>query len=396
MPSISTRGTNMPPSPIRKLVPFADEAKRNGKTVYHLNIGQPDIETPDSMLDAFKNLELRVIEYGHSQGLESYRKKLAMYYQSHQIHVSANDMIITTGGSEAIIFALIATMNPGDEIIIPEPFYTNYNGFAMQAGVTIVPITSHIEDNFALPAISDFEPLISERTKAIMICNPGNPTGYVYSRSELEELKNLVVKHDLFLLADEVYREFTYEGTQFVSILHLEGIDDRAIILDSVSKRYSACGARVGALVCKNPEIINAALRLGQARLCPPTIEQMAAEAAIDTPQSYFTEVNDEYYKRRNIVIEQLTAMEGVSFGQPSGAFYLIAELPIKNADHFCQWLLEEFDFYGQTVMLAPAAGFYASKGLGNNQVRIAYVLEETSLKSAMACLAEALKIYKG
>lgn len=396
MPAISHRGEIMPPSPIRKLVPFAEAAKKRGTTVYHLNIGQPDIETPEVMLNAFKNLDMDVIEYGHSQGLESYRSKLAGYYQANNIHVTAEDMVITTGGSEAIIFAMITTMNPGDEIIIPEPFYTNYNGFATQAGVVIKPITSHIEDNFALPKISDFETLITDKTKAIMICNPGNPTGYVYSREELEELKSLVVKHDLFLLADEVYREFTYEGTEYVSILHLDGIDDRAIILDSVSKRYSACGARVGALVCKNKQVIDVALRLGQARLCPPTVEQLAAEAAIDTPQSYFDDVNAEYFKRRNIVIEQLSQMEGVTFGQPNGAFYLVAKLPIKNADHFCQWLLEEFNFHDQTVMLAPAAGFYATKGLGESEVRIAYVLEETSLKSAMACLSEALKVYNG
>ena len=368
MAQISNRGTALPESPIRKLVPYAENAKKEGKTVYHLNIGQPDIHTPDEMMNVFKNNSINVLEYGHSAGLESYRRKLAEYYGHHDINITHEDIIVTTGGSEAIIFAMTATMNPGDEIIIPEPFYTNYNGFAIQAGVKVVPITSHIEDNFALPKISEFEKLITDKTKAIMICNPGNPTGYVYSPDELNELRELIIKHDLFLLSDEVYKEFLYDGEKYTSVMHLNGVEDRVILLDSVSKRYSACGARIGALISKNNDIINTALKLGQARLCPPTLEQMACEAAIDTPQSYFDEVLDEYTRRRNVITEALSKMNGVTYGTPKGAFYLVAKLPIKNADHFCQWLLEEFSFENQTVMLAPAAGFYATKSLGGKR----------------------------
>lgn len=395
MAQISKRGNALPESPIRKLVPYAETAKSNGKTVYHLNIGQPDIHTPKEMMDVFSNNSINVLEYGHSAGLESYRKKLAIYYGTHGINVTHEDMIVTTGGSEAIIFAMTACMNPGDEIIIPEPFYTNYNGFSIQSGVNIVPITSHLEDNFALPKISEFEKLITDKTKAIMICNPGNPTGYVYSKNELNELRDLIIKHDLFLLSDEVYKEFLYDGESYTSVMHLEGVEDRVILLDSVSKRYSACGARIGALVSKNKEIIATALKLGQARLCPPTLEQMACEAAIATPQSYFDEVLEEYTTRRNVVTDALSKMEGISYGTPKGAFYLVAKLPIEDADHFCQWLLEEFSYENQTVMLAPAAGFYATKGLGKNEVRIAYVLKVDDLVNAMKCLEVALNEYK-
>ena len=396
MAQISNRGESLPASPIRKLVPFAEQAKKNGTTVHHLNIGQPDIHTPDEMMDVFRNNSINVLEYGHSAGLESYRRKLADYYGHHKIDITHEDIIITTGGSEAIIFAMTATMNPGDEIIIPEPFYTNYNGFSIQAGVKVVPVTSHIEDNFALPPISEFEKLITEKTKAIMICNPGNPTGYVYSPEELAELREIIIKHDLFLLSDEVYKEFLYDGETYTSVMHLEGVEDRVILLDSVSKRYSACGARIGALISKNKKVIETALKLGQARLCPPTLEQMACEAAIDTPQTYFDEVIAEYSRRRNVITEALSKMEGVTYGTPKGAFYLIAKLPIKSADHFCQWLLESFSYENQTVMLAPAAGFYATKGLGENEVRIAYVLKEDDLKNAMKCLEIALKEYNG
>ena len=395
MIKLSERGQGMPPSPIRKLVPYSEKAKENGKTVYHLNIGQPDIHTPKQMLNAYKNLDVDVIEYGHSAGLESYRRKLAKYYNKHKINVSYEDIIITTGGSEAIVFALISTMSPGDEMIIPEPFYTNYNSMAFQTGIKIIPVTSTIDENFSLPAISEFEKLITNKTKAIMISNPGNPTGYVYSKEELEELKEIVLKHNLFLLSDEVYREFIYDDYGYTSVMHLDGIEDRAILLDSVSKRYSACGARVGAIISKNKSIIDSALRQGQARLCPPTVEQIAAEAAIETPDSYFQEVLKEYDKRRNVVMNALSKMDGVKYGQPKGAFYLIAELPIKDSDHFCQWLLESFSYENQTVMFAPANGFYASKGLGLNQVRIAYVLKEEDLVNAMKCLEVALKEYK-
>ncbi|MCB0278393.1 MAG: pyridoxal phosphate-dependent aminotransferase [Calditrichaeota bacterium] len=394
MIEISERGRLMPPSPIRKLVPFAEAAKKRSVKVYHLNIGQPDIETPKLMLDAFHNLDVKVIEYGHSAGLESYRRKLAGYYQKNGIMVNYDDIIVTTGGSEALIFALLATMNPGDEIIIPEPFYTNYNSFAIHSGVKVVPITSHIEDNFALPPIKEFEKLIGPKTKAIMINNPGNPTGYIYSRAELEELRDLVKKHNLFLLSDEVYREFTYDGEEYVSVMHLDGIDQQTVILDSVSKRYSACGARVGAILSKNKAVIDAALRLGQARLCPPTVEQMAAEAAVDTPQSYFDEVVAEYDKRRQIVYNGLSSIEGVTCSKPKGAFYMIAKLPVNDADHFCRWLLESFSHKNQTVMLAPANGFYATPGLGKSEVRIAYVLKGDDLHNAIDCLKVALAEY--
>ncbi len=386
----------MPASPIRKLVPYADKAKKEGKKIYHLNIGQPDIETPEVMLNAIKNSNIRVIEYTHSAGTESYRKKLAAYYQRFNMPVTTEDVMITTGGSEAIEIAMMTCFNAGDEIIIPEPFYANYNGFSCAADLVIKPIRSYIETGFALPPIAEFEKLITPKTKGIMICNPGNPTGYLYTREELEALKEIVKKYDLFLLSDEVYREFCYDNKQYVSVMHLEGIDNNIVLLDSISKRYSACGARIGALISKNKEVMNGALKFAQARLSPPTFGQVGAEAALETPQSYFDAVTKEYTARRNFVIESLNKMDGVFCPKPSGAFYCIARLPIDNADTFCQWLLESFSYNGQTVMLAPATGFYSTPGAGINEVRIAYVLNLTDLGNAMNCLEEALKVYPG
>lgn len=386
----------MPPSPIRKLVPFAEQAKKEGKSIFHLNIGQPDIHTPDTMLNALRNLNLKVVEYSHSAGIESYRKKLAGYYKKHKINVDWTDIIITTGGSEAIEIGMMACLNEGDEIIVPEPYYANYNGFSTQASVFVKPIPSSIEGGFALPAISEFEKAITPKTKAILICNPGNPTGYLYTRKELELLRDLVLKYDLFLFADEVYREFCYDDAEYVSVMHLDGIDQNVVLMDSISKRYSACGARIGALISKNKEVMSAALKFAQARLSPPTFGQIAAEAAIDTPDSYFTEVKDEYTKRRNFVIDALNKMEGVFCPKPKGAFYCMAQLPIDDSDLFCQWLLEKFEFNGKTVMLAPATGFYSKPELGKKQVRIAYVLNIDSLKQAMECLEQALKVYPG
>lgn len=386
----------MPPSPIRKLVPFAEAAKKRGITIYHLNIGQPDIHTPQVMLDAMHNLKIEVVEYSHSAGIESYRKKLAGYYQQHHIPVEWTDIMITTGGSEAIEIGMMACLNPGDEIIVPEPYYANYNGFSTQANVVVKPISSSIETGFALPPIEEFEKAITPRTKAIMICNPSNPTGYLYSREELEILKQIVLKYDLFLFADEVYREFCYDGREYVSVLHLDQLDQHVVLMDSISKRYSACGARIGALISKNKEVMAAALKFAQARLSPPTFGQIAAEAAIDTPQSYFDEVIQEYVARRNFVVEALNKMDGVFCPKPSGAFYCMAQLPIDDADKFCQWLLESFDYKGQTVMLAPASGFYSKPELGKKQVRIAYVLNLDALKAAMECLEEALRVYPG
>ncbi|MEW6468086.1 MAG: pyridoxal phosphate-dependent aminotransferase [Bacteroidota bacterium] len=396
MPKISDKGRVMPPSPIRKLVPYAEKAKKEGKKVYHLNIGQPDIETPDTLLNAIKNFQPRVVEYSHSAGIESYRKKLASYYKSHRINVDYTDIIITTGGSEAIEIAMMTCMNPGDELIIPEPFYANYNGFSTQAGVKVVPIRSSIETGFALPPIAEFEKVIGPRTRAIMICNPGNPTGYLYTREELESLKALVKKYDLFLFSDEVYREFCYDNKQYVSVMHLDAVEDNVVLLDSVSKRYSACGARIGALVSKNKEVMETALKFAQARLSPPTFGQVAAEAAIDTPASYFEKVKAEYVARRNFVVDAINKMEGAFCPKPSGAFYCIARLPIDNSDRFCQWLLESFSHKNQTVMLAPATGFYSRPDLGTDEVRIAYVLNLEDLKNAMECLDEALKVYPG
>lgn len=395
MPAISIKGIHMPESPIRKLVPFAEDAKKRGTTVYHLNIGQPDIKTPQVALDAIKNNTIEVLEYSRSEGSETYREKIANYYKGRDINVTAKEIIVTTGGSEALLFALGTIADTDDEIIIPEPFYANYNGFATASGVKVVPVVSKFEDNFALPPIEEFEKLITNKTKAILICNPGNPTGYLYSKEEIEKLAAIVKKHDLFLIADEVYREFTYDGASHNSVLQVEGMDDYAIIIDSVSKRYSMCGARIGCLVSKNPAVITTALKFAQARLSPPTFAQIASEAALDTPQSYFDEVNAEYVDRRNTVIEALEKIEGVRVAKPKGAFYCIVELPVKDADAFAQWLLEEFSFEGETIMVAPAAGFYSTPGIGNNQVRIAYVLKKENLIKSVKILEEALKVYQ-
>lgn len=396
MPKISDKGLQMPPSPIRKLVPFAEAAKKRGMHIYHLNIGQPDIKTPEVMMNAIRNIKLDVIEYSHSAGIESYRKRLAGYYQKNNIDVDYTDIMITTGGSEAIEIAMMACLNPGDEIIIPEPYYANYNGFSIQANVVIKPIISSIESGFALPPITEFEKVITEKTKAIMICNPGNPTGYLYSKDELQVLKELALKYDLYLFADEVYREFCYDGKVYSSVMQLDGLDQNVVLMDSISKRYSACGARIGALVSRNKEVMAAALKFAQARLSPPTFGQIAAEAAIDTPQSYFVEVVAEYVERRDLVVSAMNAMDGVVCPKPSGAFYCMAQLPVDDADKFCQWLLEEFSHNGETVMLAPASGFYSDPKLGLHQVRIAYVLNKESLAKAMDCLAAALKEYPG
>ena len=395
MPKISEKGLKMPSSPIRKLVPYAEQAIKDGKTVYYLNIGQPDIKTPQVALDAIKNSSLNILAYSRSEGSESYRQKIANYYSKNNISVSQNDIIVTTGGSEALLFAFGSIMDKDDEIIIPEPFYANYNGFSTASGVNVVPVISKIEDNFALPPIEDFEKLITSKTKAILICNPGNPTGYLYSKEEIKKLATLVKKHDLFLIADEVYREFVYDGISHYSILQEEGLEEHAIVIDSVSKRYSMCGARIGYLVSKNREFILTALKYAQARLSPPTLAQIASEAALSTPDSYFTEVINEYVGRRDTLISELEKIEGVKVAKPNGAFYCIAELPIKNSDKFAQWLLEHFSFNNETVMVAPAAGFYSSPNVGLNQIRIAYVLNEDSLKKAVKIIGEALKVYK-
>lgn len=396
MPKISEKGLKMPPSPIRKLVPYAEEAKKRGVHIYHLNIGQPDIHTPDVMLDAIHSVDLKVIEYSHSAGIETYRKKLVGYYQKFGINISWEDIIITTGGSEAIEIGMMACLNAGDEIIVPEPYYANYNGFSTQADVVVKPIPSSIKTGFALPPMEEFEKAITSKTKAILICNPSNPTGYLYTREELEILRKIVLKHDLYLFSDEVYREFCYDGRKYVSSMHLEGLEQHVVLMDSVSKRYSACGVRIGALISKNKEVMAAALRFAQARLSPPTLGQIAAEAAIDTPDSYFEEVHKEYIARRDFVVDSLNKMKGVFCPKPSGAFYCMAELPVDDADKFCQWLLESFSYQNQTVMLAPATGFYSVPELGKHQVRIAYVLNQASLKNAMSCLEEALKVYPG
>ncbi|MGB0981285.1 MAG: pyridoxal phosphate-dependent aminotransferase [Winogradskyella sp.] len=395
MPTLSKKGINMPESPIRKLVPYAEEAHKQGKTVYYLNIGQPDIKTPNVALDAVKTHSLDILAYSRSEGSENYRTKIAAYYKRNSIDVTHNDIIVTTGGSEALLFAFGSIMDKGDEIIIPEPFYANYNGFSTASDVNIVPVISKIEDNFALPPIDEFEKLITPKTKAILICNPGNPTGYLYSKEEIQKLAAIVKKHDLFLIADEVYREFVYDGATHYSILQEAGLEEHAIIIDSVSKRYSMCGARIGYLVSKNKSFIKTAIKFAQARLSPPTLAQIASEAALLTPQSYFDDVKDEYVKRRNTLIEGLEKIEGVKVAKPNGAFYCIAELPVKNADDFARWLLESFSFENSTIMVAPAAGFYSTKGVGENQIRIAYVLNEASLKTAVNILKEALKIYK-
>jgi aspartate aminotransferase len=394
MPSISKKGIDMPESPIRKLVPFAEEAKRKGRIVYHLNIGQPDIETPLNVRNKIKNTDLNVIEYSHSAGILSYRKNLVEYYKNNNISIDVNDIIITTGGSEAIIFAMLVCLNPGDEIIIPEPFYANYNGFANICGVKVKPIFSTIENGFALPPIAEFEKIITPKTKAIMICNPNNPTGYLYSQNELESLKEIVKKHDLFLFSDEVYREFCYDGAKHFSAMNLKGIENNVVLLDSVSKRYSACGIRIGALISKNKEVMATAMKFAQARLSPPTFGQIAAEEAINTPESYFSDVIQEYVRRRDIVVNELNKMKGVFCPKPSGAFYAVAKLPIDDSDKFCKWLLEDFEYNNQTVMLAPATGFYSTKNAGKNEVRISYVLNLDALKNAMKCLQEALNVY--
>ena len=386
----------MPESPIRKLVPFAEKAKKNGKKVFHLNIGQPDIQTPKVALDAISNFSKKVVEYSHSAGFESYRIGLSKYYQNIGIDVDHNDLMVTTGGSEALLFGLNSCLDHGDEIIIPEPFYANYNGFSKSSGVVVKPITTKIENSFALPDIKEFEKLITNKTKAILICNPGNPTGYLYSKEELETLRDIVLKYDLFLFADEVYREFAYDGLQHYSILNLEGLSNHAVVIDSTSKRYSMCGIRIGCIISKNKDVISTALKFAQARLSPPTFGQVAGEAALETPQSYFDQVSAEYLSRRDLLVDGLNKIDGVICPKPKGAFYAIAQLPVDNADKFAQWLLEDFDYNGATLMVAPAEGFYSTPGEGLNQVRIAYVLNKESLLNAVKCLEEALKIYPG
>lgn len=385
----------MPPSPIRKLVPFAEAAKKRGIKVHHLNIGQPDIETPPSILDAVRNAPIKVLAYSHSAGNESYRKKLVQYYSNNGIDIDYNDIIITAGGSEAIVFGLMACLDSGDEIIIPEPFYANYNGFAVMAGIKIVPITSHIENGFALPPISEFEALITPRTKAILICNPNNPTGYLYSRNEMEQLEDICLRKNLFLFSDEAYREFCYEG-EYTSAMHLKKIPDQVVLMDTVSKRYSACGARIGAFITRNKDVYAAALKIAQARLSPPGLAQILGEAAVDLPDNYFDSPKAAYLSRRNTLVARLNAMEGVFCPTPGGAFYVIARLPIDDGDRFCQWLLEEFQHNNETLMLAPASGFYETKGLGKNEVRLAYVINETDIHAAMDCLEIALRTYPG
>nr|AIA16623.1 Aminotransferase class I and II [uncultured bacterium] len=396
MPKVSLKGLSMPASPIRKLVPYAEKAKQEGKKIFHLNIGQPDIETPETMLNAIHTFSPKVVEYSHSAGIESYRRKLTEYYRRNQIELDYTEIMITTGGSEAIEIAMMSCLNEGDEVIIPEPFYANYNGFGTQAGIKVTPVQSHIENGFALPPVSEFEKVITPKTRAIMICNPNNPTGYLYTKDELESLRKIVARHDLWFFSDEVYREFCYDGKEHFSVLNMKGIEQNVVMLDSISKRYSACGARIGALISKNKEVMATALKFAQARLSPPTFGQVAAEAAIDTPDSYFKKVKEEYVARRNFVVEALNKMEGVFCPKPSGAFYCIARLPIDNADDFCQWLLEEFSYRNETVMLAPATGFYTHSNLGTDEVRIAYVLNINDLKKAMECLDEALKVYPG
>jgi len=385
----------MPPSPIRKLVPFAEKAKSKGIKVHHLNIGQPDIETPIEVMNAVKNADIKVLAYSHSAGNESYRKKLVEYYQKNGITVTPEEIIITAGGSEAIVFGMMACLDAGDEIIIPEPFYANYNGFAVMAGVKIIPVTSSIENGFALPPISAFEKLITTKTKAILICNPNNPTGYLYSKEEMLQLEDICLHNKLFLFSDEAYREFCYEGT-YTSALHLEKIQEQVILMDTISKRYSACGARIGAFVTKNKEVYQAAMKLAQARLSPPGLAQILGEAAVDLPDDYFNEPKAAYLSRRDLLVKRLNQMEGVFCPTPGGAFYVIAKLPIDDGDRFCQWLLESFSFQGQTVMLAPASGFYETKGLGKHEVRLAYVINNDDINAAMDCLQEALKVYPG
>ncbi|TDS17567.1 pyridoxal phosphate-dependent aminotransferase [Sphingobacterium paludis] len=396
MPKISNKGIDMPASPIRKLTPFADQAKKDGKKIYHLNIGQPDIETPAGMLDALKNIDFKVWAYTASEGTASYRAKLASYYNKLNYNITPVDILVTNGGSEAITIAMQACLNPGEEIIIPEPFYANYNGFACSADIVVKPIMSYIETGFALPAIAEFEKLITSKTKAIAICNPNNPTGYLYSRQELEALRDLCIKHDLYLFSDEAYREFCYDGREFVSPMHLEGLEDHVVVFDTVSKRYSACGARIGCLITKNRELYQTALKFAQARLSPSLEGQIAGEAAVDTPDAYFQSVSKEYTARRDVLVNGLNKIDGVFCPNPGGAFYVVAKLPIDNADRFCQWMLEEFSYHGETVMMAPATGFYSTEGAGQNEVRLAYVLKNEDLLGALTCIEEGLKQYPG
>lgn len=394
MPSISHRGEQMPPSPIRKLVPYAEQAKKNGTKVYHLNIGQPDIVTPEAVMDAVRHTDMKVLEYSHSAGFESYRKKLCEYYRRFDIELTPNEIIVTTGGSEAIQFAMMACLDPSDEVIVPEPFYANYNGFAVAAQIGIRPITSRIEEGFKLPPIEDFEKNITDKTKAILICNPNNPTGYLYSAEEMNVLKELCLKYDLYLFSDEAYREFCYDGHDFISAMNLEGLEQHVILMDTISKRYSACGGRIGAFVTKNKYVYEAAMKFAQARLSPPSFAQIAGEAAVDLPSDYFDEVKAEYCKRRDVLVSRLNKIPGVMCPNPGGAFYAMAKLPVADAEDFCRWLLEHFSYKGQTVMMAPAAGFYATKGLGKDEVRFAYVLNTDDINSAMDCLEEALRVY--
>ncbi|WP_341841120.1 pyridoxal phosphate-dependent aminotransferase [Chitinophaga caseinilytica] len=395
MPNISQRGQIMPPSPIRKLVPFAEAAKKKGVTVYHLNIGQPDIETPQPVLDAVRNSHFKVLEYSHSAGNESYRRKLTTYYDRFGIQVDYNQIIVTTGGSEAIIFGFMACLDPGDEVIIPEPFYANYNGFAVEAEVKVVPVTSGIESGFALPPIADFEKKITPKTKAILICNPNNPTGYLYSPEELNVLRDICKKHNLFLFSDEAYREFAYDGTT-LSALQLEGLEDNVVVFDTISKRYSACGGRIGALVTRNKTLLDSVMKFAQARLSPPSFAQIAAEAAVDLPEDYFDGIKAEYKSRRDLLVKRLNGIPGVFCPNPGGAFYAMAKLPIDDADKFCQWLLEDFSVDQQTVMLSPGTGFYATPGLGKQEVRLAYVLNLEAIDKAMTALTKALEVYPG
>jgi aspartate aminotransferase len=394
MPKVSIKGQQMPESPIRKLVPYAEIAKKKGNKVYHLNIGQPDIKTPEVALQAVKNADISVLEYSHSAGFESYRTKLSSYYKNHGLPIETQDIIITTGGSEALLFAMGSTMDSGDEIIIPEPFYANYNGFSTASGVKVVPVISGIETGFALPPIEAFEKLITPKTKAILICNPGNPTGYLYSKEEILKLAEIVKKHDLFLIADEVYREFIYDGETHFSVMNVPGLEEHAIMIDSVSKRYSMCGARIGCIVSKNKDVMATAMKFAQARLSPPTYAQIASEAALDTPQSYFDNVISEYKERRDVLISELQKIDGITVATPKGAFYCIAKLPVDNADNFAQWLLESYDFNGETVMVAPAAGFYSTPNVGLDEVRIAYVLKKEDLIKAVQILKEAITVY--
>ncbi len=394
MPTISTRGESIPPSPIRKLVPYADTAKERGVEVIHLNIGQPDIATPKVMMDVAKNLDIEVLAYSPSPGYTSYRLKLSDYYMDRGLDLEMEEIIVTTGGSEAIRFAMMACMDPGDEVIIPEPYYANYNGFSIESGIEIKTVASIIQDGFALPRIESITEKITEKTKAILICNPNNPTGYLYSKEELEILRDICLEHDLFLLSDEAYREFCYDGRTHFSVLRLEGLDEHAILLDTISKRYSACGARIGCIASRNKDVMKAALKLAQARLSPPSLEQHMAEAALDLPQSYYEDMRSQFEKRRDLLVAELNAVPGVLCPNPGGAFYVIAELPIDHSDNFCQWMLEEFDHNGKTVMMAPATGFYNQSELGSKQVRMAYVLEEKKIKEAVECLKAGLEAY--